>query len=481
VKGEEEKEKGIPDCPGCRRLVERLDQLEARLRSLELENGRFRSENAVLRDLLEKARRAGKRQAAPFSKGEPKKEPKPPGRKPGDAHGPATFRAVPPRIDEEYDAPLPCRCPDCNGQLEEERIDFQYQTEIPQIEPTYRRFTVHIGRCKRCRRRVQGRHPLQRSDALGAAASQLGPNALALATHMNKALAVSCDKVRAFFSAAFKVVVSRSAICLAFQAVASKAAPTFRSLLIVVKKSPVVYADETGSKVNGILWWLWAFTTPTTTVYVQRHSRGADVVEEVLGADFGGALGHDGWRAYDVFEEAVHQQCLTHLIGRAKELLETATRGAVRFPRAVKGLLQDALNLRDRRDEGELTPHGLAVSRGRLEARLDRILDMNISNEDNRKFQAHLTKHRFHLFTFLRRRDVEPANWRGEQAMRPAVVFRKMAGSHRSELGAYTQDVLTSVLRTCRQRGADAIGLLRRMVCCPKALPFEIVPNLPGP
>ena len=61
--------------------------------------------------------------------------------------------------------------------------------------------------------------------------------------------------------------------------------------------------------------------------------------------------------------------------------------------------------------------------------------------------------------------------------MRPAVIFRKMAGSHRSELGAYTQDVLTSVLRTCRQRGADAIGLLRRMVCCPKAVPFEIVPS----
>ena len=40
-----------------------------------------------LEKLLEESRRAGKRQAAPFRKGEPSDEPKRPGRKSGDAHG----------------------------------------------------------------------------------------------------------------------------------------------------------------------------------------------------------------------------------------------------------------------------------------------------------------------------------------------------------------------------------------------------------
>ncbi|MBI2219438.1 MAG: PLP-dependent transferase [Candidatus Rokubacteria bacterium] len=46
-------------------------------------------------------------------------------------------------------------------------------TELPAVRPHVTRFA--IGRCRPCRRRVQGRHPRQTSDALGAAASQLAP------------------------------------------------------------------------------------------------------------------------------------------------------------------------------------------------------------------------------------------------------------------------------------------------------------------
>jgi hypothetical protein len=47
-------------------------------------------------------------------------------------------------------------------------------------------FYIHVGRCKQCGQRVQGRHPGQTSDAVGSAASQLGPRAIALATELNK-------------------------------------------------------------------------------------------------------------------------------------------------------------------------------------------------------------------------------------------------------------------------------------------------------
>jgi transposase len=40
-----------------------------------------------LEKLIEELRRGGKRQAAPFSKGEPKSDPQPPGRKPGQEYG----------------------------------------------------------------------------------------------------------------------------------------------------------------------------------------------------------------------------------------------------------------------------------------------------------------------------------------------------------------------------------------------------------
>ena len=66
-----------------------------------------------------------------------------------------------------------------------------------------------------------------------------------------------------------------------------------------------------------------------------------------------GIMGHDGWAPYDAFEKALHQQCLAHLLRRCGHLLEVATRGAVRFPRAVKALheLYPQLEVRRQSDQ----------------------------------------------------------------------------------------------------------------------------------
>ena len=56
-----------------------------------------------------------------------------------------------------------------------ERVATQYQEDLPVVRPVVRRFDIEVGHCAQCRRRVQGRHALQTSDALGAARVQLGP------------------------------------------------------------------------------------------------------------------------------------------------------------------------------------------------------------------------------------------------------------------------------------------------------------------
>ena len=74
---------------------------------------------AGLREEIERLKRAQWRQAAPFSKEKPVKNPKKPGRKKG--QGPFDRRQAPtgtPDITVEAQAP-PC-CPDCGGALEQE-------------------------------------------------------------------------------------------------------------------------------------------------------------------------------------------------------------------------------------------------------------------------------------------------------------------------------------------------------------------------
>lgn len=306
---------------------------------------------------------------------------------------------------------------------------------------------------------------MQTSDAIGAAASQLGPNAQALAVCLNKEAGLSHGKVAWVFESVFGIALTRGGSARIMLRAAERTTPDYEDIVVHVRKSRSVTPDETGWKVGGVLTWLWAFATDAATAYAIRPSRGRDVAEEMLGSEYDGILVRDGWAVYDGFEKAEHQLCVAHVVRRCREMMETATGAAVRFPRDVKAVFQDALELRDRRDTESISNHGLAVARGRMENRLDRLLLWPRTNEANERLAVHLLNHRVSLFTFLRHPGIDATNWRAEQAIRPAVVNRKVWGGNRTESGAEAQAKLMSVLRTCAQRRRDGIEYLSCLLC----------------
>ncbi len=432
----------------------------------ERERERLRRENERLRRDLEAARRAGFRQAAPFSKGAPTSRPRRPGRKPGTAYGRQGRRPVPPVVDDTFDVPAPRTCPDCGGVVEDTHVSVQYQEDLPPVHPLVRRFTVQVGRCRGCGRRVQGRHPLQTSDALGAAAVQIGPDAVATAAVLNKQLGLSFGKVAAFFAERFGLRVVPSAIVRALHRAATKALPTYAALVQTVRTSPMVVADETGWRVHAELQWLWACVTPTTTVYAILPGRGFEEAACLLGASFAGVLVRDGWAPYRQFTEAAHQTCLAHLVRRARELRADYPRALL--PGQVQEVLQEALDVRDRHAAGMISTHGVAVARGRLINRLSTLLDQSTAVAAIRRFVEHLNREWTALFSFLFDLDGDATNYRAEHAMRWAVVTRKMCGGgNRTTRGAVTQYVLASVLRTARQRGLDRHAILIALLRAP--------------
>jgi transposase len=173
---------------------------------------------------------------------------------------------------------------------------------------------------------------------------------------------------------------------------------------------------------------------------------------------------HDGWSPYDSFEQARHQQCLGHLLRRCHELLETATRGAVRFPRRVKGLIQSALDLRDRHAAGDVSDHGLAVARGRLANALAGAIFPSKCNAANERLAQHLWNHLDQILTFLTVPGLDATNWRAELAIRFGVILRKVWGGNRTWAGARAQSVLMSVWRTCWQQGRSALDFLSQLL-----------------
>src|SRR5262245_48048014 len=446
-------------CPGCAVLREEVAALKAKVEQLTqlLEQ---------TQRLLEQSQRAAKRQAAPFSKGPPQQKPKKPGRKRGKRHGRHGHRQPPPpdRIDEIHEVSLPDACPGCGGDVQETHVEPQYQTEIPR-RPIVRQFNIHCGQCQDCGRVCQGRHPLQTSDAIGAAASQVGPDVQAAVVYLNKHAGLSYGKISHALSTLFGIDLSRGACAQIVLRAGQRLEPAYAEIQAELPKADFVTPDETGWRVGGCTVWLHGWVGANSlTCYHIGPQRGSDALQRVLGVDWSGALVHDGWASYDAFEQATHQQCLAHVLRRAHELEDAASGRAKVFPRQVIDLFQEALALRDR---FATQPPSEARRQDAHEEFTQRLLDLTDkprAHAANERLAAHLHGHSEHWFQFLLDPGIPATNYHGEQAMRPAVVNRKVWGGNRTWPGARAQSILLSVLRTCKQQALDAFAYISQTV-----------------
>ena len=460
-----------------RQLGQERERLRAENERLRAERERLQAINERLGGEVEALRRAAKRQAAPFSKGDPTPHPRRPGRKPGAAYGRHAHRPVPEQVDQVVTVRLPACCPDCGGELALERVAVQYVEDLPPTPPLVTRYELQVGRCRGCGRRVQPRHPGQTSDALGAAGTQVGPRAVALASWLSKGLGVPAGKIARLFGQ-LGLRITAGGVVQAVARTGRACQPTYQALAQGVRASPVVAPDETGWRVGGAKAWLWAFVGQGVTVYRVAGGRGYLDAVAVLGADYAGTIERDGWAPYRRFVHATHQTCLAHLLRRCRELVADADRGQAKTPHAVRRMLEHALWLRDAHHAGTLDAATLAAEAGRLEAQLDKLVAGRTCYPPNRRLLDHLARERGHLFTFLRIPGVQATNWRAEQAIRPAVVTRKVWGGNRTWAGADTWQVLASVLRTASQQGRDPVELLARLLRTPVPIMADLA--IPG-
>ena len=354
--------------------------------------------------------------------------------------------------------------------VQETHVAPQYQTEIPRTV-IYRQFDVHVGMCEHCGQTVEGRHALQINAARGAAASQLGPNVHAVLAIMNKQLGLSHGKSVKLLGTLFEeLTIARGTSARSIARTAERCEPAYEQLRNDVRGSPQVVPDETGWRMGGRTAWLHAFVSQRETCYVIDPTRSGEPAEQLLGLDWSGTLVHDGWSVYDRFTQAAHQQCLAHLQRRCEELLETALAGAACLPRAVLELIDRAYALRRAWRGHRLSGDALADCGLGLACELEQLAQGRFTYEPNRRLAGHLLNHAMHWFWFLIDPTIDATNYRGEQAIRPAVVNRKVWGGNRTWLGARAQSILTSVIRTCEQRALQSFDFLTHALCNPKPL-----------
>ena len=434
-----------------------LAQVLVEVGELREENRQLRERVSELEDEVLEARRAAKRQAAPFRRKEkiPQEKQKKSGRKVG--HEPA-FREPPQQVDRTIEVSLDRHCPDCGSTLEDERSHEHYVVDIPPILPVTTKYITKSASCPCCNQRWNSAHPSLPSFATGSAGVMIGPGAVALAAQMRAEFGAPFRKISSFLSTALNLRVSASGVLGLLKRAAKSLETSCDSIVDELRTSSKVCVDETSWRLCNEGAWAWVFASNKETHYVIDKSRGHQVVKEVLGSDFDGFLQSDCFGAYMPLRYK-KSKCLGHLIKSLVAIEEVQKdSSASRFPKMALKILRDALKLRD--EEEKLSDKEYQVAAWRLERRLDRLLARRTKSDHDRRLANRMRRYRHEWFPFLYYEDVDATNNLAERQIRPFVLCRKISSGNRSEWGAELQATIMSVFATCRQRGQDFVATL---------------------
>jgi transposase len=443
--------------PALYRANQKISRLEKQVEA-------FASENAVLKQQVKEltAAAGGTEAGTPsFIKPPVRRRGKKPGRKAGH---PAALRPMPEQIDLHQDVALPvdaggCEsCPHCRTGL----VDLEdHERIVEDFIPAKKIATCYhtrSGFCPCCRRRVESR-AAEQPPAANIPHGQLGLNALASAMVLRVVHRLPFRQVKQVLADVPELSVSPGAIARQVQRVAGWLEADREQLLLELRASPQVYADETGWRTHGRNGYLWVITSPTHTLFHVDKSRSGEVIRDLLGKAFGGTLVTDYFIAYFRMK-CKKQKCLTHLL---RDLVESAEESEAFkssvFFRKCKRLIKEMLLLKGRWDTLGDECYFRRVRR--LERRLDHLAQESYDEPNARRLGKRLRRYQKELTAFLWDKDLDGTNNAAERALRPAVVARKISGGNLSEQGADSWATVASLLRTAVQQGKNALDAMK--------------------
>ena len=353
-------------------------------------------------------------------------------------------------------------CPECGtglaggwGQRTREVID------LPLV-PVQVTEHVFIARtCPVCERRR-----IPRADLGGVVLGQqrLGVNLLSLIAAPREKGRLPWRTIQWYLKTVHQLKLSLGAIVGAVHQVAQKAQPAVTEIRDRIRASPVVHADETGWREDGVNGYVWTFSTPTER-YFLRRGRNKEVVDEALGDSFDGVLVSDFYAAYHHYP-GLKQRCWVHLLRDIHDL-------KVRYPQDQE-LARWAAAVHQIYLAAATFDHPQTRQRQRVQQRLERkIMDLcRPYLKDPAAVQGKLCqrmeKHIKELFVFVAEPSVPPENNAAERSLRPLVVSRKISGGTRSEPGTTAKMTLASLFGTWAARGLDPLLACRQLLVSPQ-------------
>jgi len=325
------------------------------------------------------------------------------------------------------------------------------QRIIEDIEPPAEKTVVTVETserkwCPSCQQIVSAK------SELALPRSDIGLHATVRVVYLWVVAALSLPNIQRYLSTFMRLGISTSGISNLLIRVADILVPVAEEILRDVRQGFQVWADETGWRVRGINWWLWAFANETSAYYYAAPNRGSPVVVHILGTVFAGVLITDAWGAYNAVDCLFRQTCMAHVFRKIRRLVHDnpEARSILHFYSRFKRILRDGERLQQ--CAANLDEDALLRSYERLEDRLDQLLAWNNPNPILAGIIASVQRLRGRILTFSVLPGCPSHNNYGEYIIRKGVLKRKISGGSMSPRGAHAYAILISIAQTCLLR-----------------------------
>jgi transposase len=464
-----------PDCAGCRQRDAIIEQLNARVATLEHLVATLQQRLAELETRLKTNSSNSSLPPSANPPSAPKPPPKPPtGRKPGGqpghpGHGRARLKA------DQVVRHVPTRCEHCQAFLPGEPgpndppETWHQVAELPAIVAQITEHQAHGRTCDRCGHVTWGQIP-------GAVlAHGFGPNLTAAIAFLSGRCHASKRTIEEMVETLFGVPLSLGSVSKAEGEVAAALEQPYAQVEAAVRQAAVKNADETGWARAGKLCWMWLAVAGTVALFKICTGRGRAALVQLLGTSIHGTVGSDRWTAYSLIDLVCRQVCWAHLKRDFQKWVDWGGEAAGIGQAGLEAVRRLFAAWRDLR-QGVLDRPGLQAALEPVSRDLHAALAAGLScpNKKAARFCRNVLAVYPALWTFARIEGVEPTNNVAERTLRLAVIWRKISFGNHSESGCrFTERILTTV-QTLRLQNRRVLAYLRDAIAARRA-------HLPAP
>jgi transposase len=227
----------------------------------------------------------------------------------------------------------------------------------------------------------------------------------------------------------------------------------------------VLHADETGTNINGVRFWIHCLCNESLTYFHVDPKRGQEAMERMgVLADFNGQLVHDHWKPYFLYL-CTHVLCNAHHL---RELERAIEQDAQKWAKRMKALLEE-INALVNESGGKLSKKKIKKYQ-KMYRRILKAADKECPENEKQRAQSksrnlieRLIAFEEETLRFMVEEQTPFTNNQGERDLRMNKVQQKISGCFRTERGAEDFCLIRSYLSTCRKRGIHPMEALRAL------------------